>query len=722
MFISKTISFLIILLFLLVSSAMLYAQETLVVGDSSITKVDTLIYETDDVVVTATRVEKKIIDIPYPVLRLKNTQYKFSKRVSVDDVLENVPGLFLQSRYGNHDVRIAIRGFGSRSNTGIRGVRILLDGIPESEPDGQTRIEAIDFNSVGSIEVVKGNASSLYTNAPGGVINFINDIYFPYSFVTQFNEFGSYELRQNGLKFGVRTDKYGFLGTYSYHNYKGFRPHSEDYWHIFNTVVDVIPGDGSNLQIFLYFVDGLIKLPGSLNKADFDEDPYQANSRDVGRDAKRISTKGRLGLKFNTKFGSNNAHEIEVLPYTTIKYFERTAANYRIITRYGIGSSLRYIYRSGIATLDNEFSVGSDLLYQGGPVEAYDNIGGVKGDNLESLVNEIISNVGFYFSDYLEIYNEQLYLLLTGRYDKVIFRNQDQLNNSRTNQRNFEAFTPKAALNFKLAQNLALYTSYGLSFDSPAGNEMDNYPTSSNPSVQLNPDLSAQKSKNFEIGMKGNIRNPEQQFLSNIAFEATFFNIMIEDEIVPFEVYGDVFFRNAAKTNRTGVEVGGSLDVLKGLNLQASYTYSNFTYDEYIAVSIDENLDTVTQDYSGNIAPSVPEHNIFFALAYNHSITDQITGFIRGSVRYVSEMYVNDANYFSEEDPGKTESYTMLNAGIGLDMVFGKFNLLINGGVNNIADDVYVGFININSSNGSFYESGEPQSFYGGINLGYAFN
>ena len=255
MFKLKTFSYSIIFLFLMLGSVMLQAQQVSVSGDTSLAKVDSLTYETDDVVVTATRVEKKIIDIPYPVIRLKNTQYKFSKRVSVDDVLENVPGLFLQSRYGNHDVRVAIRGFGSRSNTGIRGVRILLDGIPESEPDGQTRIEAIDFNSIGSIELVKGNSSSLYTNAPGGVINFINDIYFPYSFATQFNEFGSYDLRRNGMKFGVRTDKYGLLGTYSYHNYKGYRPHSEDYWHIFNTVVDVLPGDGTNLQIFGYFVE-----------------------------------------------------------------------------------------------------------------------------------------------------------------------------------------------------------------------------------------------------------------------------------------------------------------------------------------------------------------------------------------------------------------------------------------------------------------------------------
>ncbi|MDP2365030.1 MAG: TonB-dependent receptor plug domain-containing protein, partial [Ignavibacteria bacterium] len=139
-----------------------------------IDQIDSIKYQTDEVIVTGTRTNQKIIDIPYSVVRISPTQYKYDRKVSISDVLNAVPGVFMQSRYGNHDVRISIRGFGSRSNTGIRGVRILLDGIPESEPDGQTRIESIDFNSIGSIEIVKGNSSSLYTNAPGGVINFIN--------------------------------------------------------------------------------------------------------------------------------------------------------------------------------------------------------------------------------------------------------------------------------------------------------------------------------------------------------------------------------------------------------------------------------------------------------------------------------------------------------------------------------------------------------------------
>ena len=92
---------------------------------------DTVINDLHEVVITGTRVSKKIIDIPYPVSRINLVEYRYDRKINSSDVLTPVPGLFLQSRYGNHDVRFAIRGFGSRSNSGIRGVRILLDDIPE---------------------------------------------------------------------------------------------------------------------------------------------------------------------------------------------------------------------------------------------------------------------------------------------------------------------------------------------------------------------------------------------------------------------------------------------------------------------------------------------------------------------------------------------------------------------------------------------------------------
>ena len=680
---------------------------------------DSIFYQTDEIIVTGTRTYKKIIDIPYSVHRIDQSQFKLDRRVGVNDILGTIPGLFLQSRYGNHDVRISIRGFGSRSNTGIRGVRILLDGIPESEPDGQTRIEAIDFNSVGRIEIVKGNSSSLYTNAPGGVINFINDIEFPQSFAINFNDFGSFGLRRNGIKAGIRTDDYAFLTTYSYHNFDGYRDHSQDYWHILNTVLETTPGDGSRLNIFGYFVDGLLRLPGSLTKAEFDADPLQADSVQVSRDTRRLTKKGRLGLRFNTFFGKKDNNELELTAYGTIKYFHRTSRDYKIIDRYGIGANFRYVNHIKIFDRDNEFSVGSDLLYQTGPVEYYNNINGKKGDILSALVDESISNTGFYLSNSFNLIKGKFDLLLTGRYDKVVFENIDQLFEVRNSRETFEAFTPKTALNYKLTPSVAVYTSYGFSFDSPAGNELDNPPTSTDPLKLLNPDLEPQKSNNFELGIKGNLVYRGTKFFNNVYFEATFFNTIIEDEIVPFEVYGDVFFRNSAKTNRRGLEVGGNVEIIQGLNLKTAYTYSDFKYDEYIARTIEDSSGVIVtrdREFSGKIVPSVPEHNFSIDLSYQHKVTKNVTAFIKGNYRYVSNMFADDGN------TAENDSYDILNTSAGLDLQFNRFNVLLSGGVINIFDKVYSAFININSTKKQYYEAGEPRNYYTNLRLGYIFN
>lgn len=685
-------------------------------GDDS----DSLIYETDEIMITGTRTQKKIIDIPFSVYRIDQSQYRFDKKTAVNDVLGSVPGLFMQSRYGNHDVRISIRGFGSRSNSGIRGVRILLDEIPESEPDGQTRIEAIDFQSVGSIEIVKGNSSSLYTNAPGGVINFINDITFENTFATNFNQMGSYGLRENGIKAGVKTEDYRYLLTYKYHNSDGFRKHSQDNWHILNTVLEVTPTDRSQLKILGYMAFGMIRLPGSLTKSEFEADPYQSAQREIDLDFRRISNKGRVGVSFTSQLDKKGNNELQILGYGTIKYFERADSRYRIINRYGLGGTVRFVNRSTLfGKHSNEFTVGGDLLYQTGPVEVYQNVGGMKNDNLTNLNDETIGNAGFYFQNTFGVIPGKMDLMLTGRYDDVYFNSKNMLLAVQNDERSFGDFTPKAALNYKFTPYIAAYTSYGISFDSPAGNELDNFPTSSNPGKIFNPDLQPQKSNNFELGMKGNIISRGTEFFNNIFFDAAFFNMLISDEIIPFEVYGDVFFRNAAETRRTGFELGADIEIYKGLKLNTAVTINDFVYDEYNAetISIDSlgNIVVTNESLAGNVVPSVPNQLINVSLSYQRQLTPNITGFIKASTRYVGTMYVNDQN------AEQTDSYNIFGGTLGFDFNFGRFNMLLSGGVDNIADKVYVGFININSSSNRFYEAGEPRNFFGSLNLGYRF-
>ncbi|NOS85081.1 MAG: TonB-dependent receptor, partial [Ignavibacteria bacterium] len=559
----KDYRFLALLLILLISSPSLYSQDD---------ETDTSEYKTDEIVITGTRLEQKIIDIPYPVLRINQNSWITSRKIGVQDVLLTVPGLFLQPRYGNHDTRITIRGYGSRSNTGIRGVRILLDGIPESEPDGQTRIEAIDFDAIGRIEVVRGYSSSLYANAPGGVINFMTDKFFPISFLQLNNEFGSYDLRKNGFKLGINGKNSRFMTAYSYQNYKGYRQHSQEYQHRLNSLLEVDFTQQSKLSVYGYYVAGLIKLPGSLTLTQYNENDTAANSRSLSRDEKRISKKGRVGITLLTSFEKGSMkHTLEATTYGTVKIFDRTARTYRIFTRYGIGGTFRYVNKYVFGgkvkskQRTNEFTVGTDLFYQDGPVREFDNVNGEKGDDLLGLANEVISNVGVYALNQIDIVPQKLSFLVSGRYDRVIYNFQDELAGFRDTSRTFDAFTPKAALNFKLTPHIALYSSFGFGFDSPAGNELDNYVYSSDGGLHtMNPDLKAQKSTSFEVGIKGELLSLKKKYFKNTFFEIAFYNTKIEDVIVPFVVDGDVFFRNAAVSKRTGLEVGVSSELVKG--------------------------------------------------------------------------------------------------------------------------------------------------------------
>ncbi|MCX6277354.1 MAG: TonB-dependent receptor [Bacteroidetes bacterium] len=711
--IKRFVAMIIISLIVLVTGHSSAMSQKISLTDTVTKAPDTIYRELNEVVISATRVSKRIIDIPYSVVRINYSNFKYDRKIGANDMLSSVPGLFLQSRYGDHDVRFSIRGFGSRSNSGVRGIRILLDDIPESEPDGQTRLEALDFNSIGRIEIVKGNASSLYTNAPGGVANFMNDLDFDRSSVVQFNQFGSFGLHKNGFKAAIKTDKYRFLTTYSYVNYDGYRQHNNEYWHILNMVLEATPSIHTKLSILGYFVDGAIKLPGSLTKSEFDADPYQADQRSIDRDEKRITTKGRVGIRYDAIFGGNLNNEIEITAYGTIKFFERTAADYRIINRYGLGLSARYIHKCMIGSRHNEFSVGGDLFTQPARIEYYKNIYGAKGDQIDGLESEDISNKGFYLSNNFEILKEKMFVLLTARYDNVLYSIAEQILPSRTDRKPYSAVTPKLALNYKITPMVSIYTSYGLSFDAPAANEMG----SPDPFL-FNPDLKPQESGNFEVGIKGNILRWEKDFFRRLSFEVTLFNIRLNNEIIPYEVLGEVYYRNAAKTNRRGAELGAQLEILPNLNFGVSYTWSAFDYLTYEAQTIE--LDTGSfiisnKDFSGNIVPSVPVNNLYLSLAYSLSIGKHLNIFARASYQGISGMYVDDAN------SDKTKGYNLLNGLLGIDLKFGNFNLMASGGVNNIFNEVYVGFTNTNSANKRYYEAGAPRDYFVSLNLGYTF-
>ena len=677
---------------------------------------DSMKYETEELVITGTRTMEKIIDIPFSVFRVDKKELMFGKKVSAKNVLADVPGLFLQSRYGNKDIRVTIRGYGTRSNTGVRGVKILQDGIPESEPDGETVVDAIDFTSLGGVEVVKGNLSSIYGNSPGGVVNFLTDIYFPDNYFTSNNQYGSYGFLQNGGKVGIKTNDYRFFMSYNYRNLKGYRQHSGEYGHLVNSVFEGYLGNKSSIAVLSNYVRGINRIPGSLTKEQFDTDPMQARDIAISQDFRNESKKGRLAVKFKTTFGKEDANELEITGYGGMKdYMKTDDETYMLSTRNSLGSLIRFTNRSKLNERHNMVTVGMDFSAQSGPRTMFDNVNGVKGLTIIDQFEDMQSSLGFYLEDQFELIKNKSNLFFSSRYDRVVLsKNSLQFHGYTDTSRVFDNFTPKLGLNYKLTPYIALYTSYGIGVDIPAVSELDNNYTTSNTKYTLNPDLKPQNSQNFEFGIKGNVLNKKSEFMRKLKFEVTFFDYVVRNEIIPFTINQNTFFRNATRTNRLGVEVGVMCEPFEGIELVTNYTLTNFKYQDYTAVIQGPSGNTV-EDYNGNYVPSIPRHILNLIFNYEFEISDKVNGLLQWDCDYLTSMYVNDNN--SESTP----SYFYGNVMAGINFNVGKLNTVFYAGVNNIFDKRYVGYVNINDFYGRYYETGEPRSIYSGLNVSYKF-
>jgi len=678
--------------------------------------VDTTKFETQDVVVVGTRSAEKIIDIPYSVFRVDKKELSYGKKTSARDVLADVPGLFLQNRFGTTDLRISIRGFGTRSNSGVRGIKILQDGIPESEPDGESVIDAIDLTSLASVEVVKGNLSTLYSNAPGGVINFISDIYFNEDNIGFFNQVSKFGYRQNGIKLGLKNNYNRLFFSYNYRNFDGFRQHSRESQHLINSIYEAFVGTKSVFSVHTNSVNSVSFLPGSLTNDEWNNDPFGADPIALSQNIRRATKKGKVAGRFITNFGELQQNELELTGYIGLKELEKVDNEfYSFNTRYSLGGIFRFSNRSKIFDHKNILTFGIDYAYQSGPITQFDNIAGNKGLDVKNQYNESLSNIGFYFMNHFSIIENYLDLFLSGRFDNNIYSRNIYIPYGFTDTiRTMNGFVPKFGVNFKITPQIALYSSYGISYDYPALVEMANSPLTSNISYSLNPDLTAQKSNNFELGIKGNIREEKNEFMKKIIFDITYFNYLIQDEIIPYVINLKTYFRNAAQTRRTGIEIGLMTEPFEEIEWVVNYTYTNFYYENYQAEIFNPG-GSVIKNFNNNKVPSVPQHIVNFILVKELELSEEITGLLIWDCDYISGMFVNDEN--SE----RSGDYFYGNIMAGLTFDLENYKITTFAGIHNLFDKRYVSFININDFNGRYYETGEPRNIYAGLNFSFKF-
>lgn len=654
--------------------------------------------ELDEIEVYATRTHKRISEVPAAIsVVTKDDIQRGRQQLALDESLAAVPGVFIQDRYNfSRDLRIAIRGFGARSGFGIRGVKILVDGIPESLPDGQGQSDAIDLGSTERIEVIRGPSSSLYGNASGGVINITSERGPADPFVEMRLSVGEFDFNQVQLKAGGDTGRFNYLVNVSKMEFDGYRAHSETENTLLNARFSYAIDDESELNIVVNATDQPVANdPGGIDLAQAQADPTSARQQNVDFDTGEVLEQQRLGLTYRKSFGEQ--HEIRLRNHYVWRDFANTlpftGGGSTQFERLYVGGGAAYAYNGEWWGHKNSLIVGLDVDRQDDDRQRYDNNMGVLGPLIADQ-NELVTNIGLFLQNEIAL-SDDFALTLGLRYDEIEYEVEDKFlaDGNDSAKRTLDEVSPMFGVLYSPFDTANFYATISTAFEAPTTVEL------TNPSGTggFNPNVDPQLATNYEVGVKGTLAERSN-------YELALFSIDVEDELIPFDVGGRDIYDNAGESSRKGVEIAFASEPVDGLKLMFAYTYSDFEFDRFV----DDN----GNDYSGNTIPGIPENVFRGEVAYTHS--SGFYGII--DARNVGKLYANNANTVA------TDSYTVVNLRSGLaDWRLGNWVLEPFVGVNNLTDETYSAEIRINTFGGRYYEPAPDRHFYGGLSIRYNF-
>jgi iron complex outermembrane receptor protein len=650
--------------------------------------------------------------VPLAVTQLKKSEWFGTTGYGLDDALTLVPGVVAQSRYGNQDVRITIRGYGARgagdrSNAGTtRGIRILLDGFPETEPDGRTSLDGVDLAAAHDVEVVRSNASAVWGNAAGGIVS-ISTLPDPEDPRLSFEPMaGSFGLRRYAARGSTLLGGSGILGvSFVRSDADGWRAHSASTRSVLNVSILAPVSDKTNLGVYAVGSRSVFRIPGPLTQAEVDADPQQANSLYVARDERRENRVARLGLTLDHQVSQKVG--MSALLYANPKALQRSErGTFRDFTRYHMGGNgmVRIATPLG-AGVRGALLVGADYALQDGAILFYEltpEAGrGAPRDNKA----EGARNAGLFLSEELSFgTNDRWNVAVGGRYDDITYDYRNHLDPSLNARRSFTGVTPKLGVTHRLAPQHSVYASLGGGIEVPAGNETDAVPPDDTVTA-LNPLLDPIRSLTFEVGTKQHWVIGTS-FFRELSYDVALYQTNVKNEIIPYR--GGRFYFTAGSARRRGAELGVRVATSAGVSVQAALTWNAHRYTEYLVDSVyyDTTKAGVYADYSGNSVVGVPAFTGSFALDVTPAALKPVR--LRIGVENIGSFYADDANQVT------VPSYRVANASLGTDrpVTLGDrlgINAFVT--VNNLFDTRYIASAFLNPD----VVGGEPVAFEPGF-------
>ena len=654
----------------------------------------------EPVIVTTTRSATSLAEVPAAVSVIDQSDIQLGlPTVGFEEPLNRVPGVFTQNSANfAQDFRLSIRGFGTRTAFGVREVKVLVDGIPETSPDGQTQLDNIDLGAARRIEVLRGPSSSLYGNASGGVINILTEDGPTTPFLETRLMGGSFGLQKYQAKTGGQAGKLNYMLNASYLSLGGFRNHSRAQNVLLTGKLKYTLSPTSHLTTLMSFMDApFANDPGGITRAQVDADREQARDRNVLLDSGERVTHGRLGFVYRNQFLPG--HELTVTQYSVFRQFEtklpiipRFGSGVVKFDRFGVGGSVKYAHDGRFFGFRNRFMLGVDVELQADNRRRFDNNEGDVGQR-RFHQDEDVRSVGPFVHDVFYL-RDNLQLSVGLRYDNVRFSVSDQFlgDGDQSGVRTFDHISPMGGILYSPLENLHMYANVSTAFQVPTTTEL----ARPDEGGGFNADLNPQQALNYEIGARGNI-------WSRFTYNFALFWIVIDDELVAFESEsGRNFFRNAGRSERKGAELAFHITLLEGLRWTLAYTFLDAEFDRFI---------TPNGRFDNNDEPGIPPHQLFTELFYAHP-----SGFYGAlSIQHVDDFYVNNAN------SAENDAYTVLNLRMGYAMTVGNSRIAPFVGIQNIADDGYNGLTRLNALGGRFFEPSAGINAYGGVTVSYDF-
>jgi iron complex outermembrane receptor protein len=664
----------------------------------------------DPVIVTVTRGSgRSVLGSPFALTVTRPDSARPGQRHSaVDETLALVPGLSATNRNNpSQDSRLSIRGFGARSAFGVRGVRVLRDGMPLTLPDGQTPLDYMSLESVGRIEVMRGSASALYGNASGGVIDIRSREPSPSMLSFDARQwFGSDEYYRSAVALNGTAGPLSYVADVGRTQTDGSRAHARQ-----RATSGFAKGGytagATSYSLMMMALDNPLSLnPGALTLDEMQDDPRLADPQSIRRGARKAVKQFQLG---GSAIRAMPRGELSLSAFGGARSLDNPLAFAIVeIGRHSYGASAALRQTIGTGAMQHRFAAGidfqslndlrrnyaicTDTVSAPVPTPTCPQVGSERG--IVTLdQRELVSSIGAYLSDELEL--SRIVSVTAGiRADRVRFEVRDRLTSSTnpddSGDRTLGSLSPIAGIVARIDPFNSLYANVATVFETPTATELGNQPDGS---AGINSELDPQRAVTIEGGAKGFAGR-------GLRYDVAVFTTSVRDELVPFEIPGSNgrrYFRNAGKTSRRGAEIGGDLSA-GPMTLMLAYNYSRFRF---------VNFTSGNSDFSGNEIPGIPQHRAQAALTLSRA-----EGFVSLETELAGSTFADDANTV------RSSGYSVFHARAGFTPWRKNPRVSVTVGVQNIFDRTYASSLAVNAARGRYYEPASPRALFAGVSIG----